>query len=150
MVLFIMKTSNIHKHLSLSHIFEMFSIRCNKLDVHIRSSQKGIAPYILTLYLITFCRLHVGGSIMSRRTHFLLFCYQYHCDLGWLYITSRWKNDSWSSFQGRGRACKILKKWGSDMRAYILVPQETKMRRQTQDFVHIPFNCFAYSHLQVT
>ena len=47
----------------MSHIFWMFSIKYNKLDVHIRLSQKESVPYIhcIDKYLITFCLVHVGG-----------------------------------------------------------------------------------------
>ena len=51
-------------------------------------------------------------------------------------------------FPGKGRGLQNPEKMGKWHEGPILVPQETKMRRQTQDFVHIPFNCFAYSHLQ--
>ena len=37
---------------------------------HIRLSQKRKHPLYIDIYLITFCLLHVGGSIMSRRTQF--------------------------------------------------------------------------------
>ena len=67
---FIMKTSYIQEHLCMSHIFEMFSIKCNKLDVHIRLSQKESAPYIWTYIWSIFASSMWGGPIMSRGTQF--------------------------------------------------------------------------------
>ena len=71
MALFIMKTSNILKHFLLSHIIEMFSIKCNQLDVHIRLSQKESTPYIWTYIWSIFASSILGGPIMSRGTQFV-------------------------------------------------------------------------------
>ena len=56
-----MKTSNIQKHFLLSHIIEMFSIKCNQLDVHIRLSQKESAPYTWTYIWSIFASSMLGG-----------------------------------------------------------------------------------------
>ena len=50
-----MKTAYIQEHLCMSHICEMFSIKCNELDVHIRLAQKESAPYIWTYSQFLSC-----------------------------------------------------------------------------------------------
>ena len=56
-----MKTSKYTKTFLLSHIIEMFSIKCNQLDVHIRLSQKESAPYIWTYIWSIFASSMLGA-----------------------------------------------------------------------------------------
>ena len=139
-----MKTSNIRKHFLLSHIIEMFSIKCNQLDVHIRLSHKESAPYIWT-YIWSFLPRPCWGPIMSRGAQFFSsFLLSLWSRLAVYYIWVK----IWllKLFPGKGRGFQNPEKTGKWHEGPILAPRKQKWDLKSRIFLYIPIDCFVYSN----